>query len=171
MSFFDPFGTVPGSSLNWSQHAMLSKAGRSTVVAGPTINVGRICQSIEDLGQDVREVADAIDHLVSELDLRMDEQAELLGRQVDQLAEIAQTLRNPARTRAAERVEAAFELLRRHRNERALAVAEQAIDDDPNNDVAFVLCQRLRQLLSTSECVKRRSRLASRIYCRNTAKP
>jgi len=118
---------------------MLSKAGRSTVVAGPTINVGRICQSIEDLGQDVREVADAIDHLVSELDLRMDEQAELLGRQVDQLAEIAQTLRNPARTRAAERVEAAFELLRRHRNERALAVAEQAIDDDPNNDVAFVL--------------------------------
>jgi hypothetical protein len=139
MSFFDPFGSVPGSSLNWSQHAMLTKRGGTTVMAGPTIDVGRICRSIYDLGGEVRAVADAIDRLISDLDLRLDAQTELLSKQVDQLAEIANTLRNPARTRAAERIQNAFELLRHHRNERALTMAEQAIDDDPNNDVAFIL--------------------------------
>jgi tetratricopeptide (TPR) repeat protein len=140
MSFFDPFGTVPGSSLNWSQHALLAKRGRTTVVAaGPMIDTNRICQTIESVGQSVSEVVDAIDFLVSDLDLRLDEQTKLLSGQVDLLAEIAQTLRSPARTRAAERVRDAAELLRHHRNERALSVAEQAIDDDPNNDLAFVI--------------------------------
>lgn len=140
MSFFDPFGTVPGSSLNWSQHALLAKRGRTTVVAaGPMIDTNRICQAIESVGENVSEVVDAIDFLVSDLDLRLDEQTKLLSEQVDLLSEIAQTLRSPARTRAAERIRDATELLRHHRNERALSVAEQAIDDDPNNDVAFII--------------------------------
>ena len=140
MSFFDPFSTVPGSSLNWSQHALLAKRGRTTVVAaGPMIDTNRICQTIESVGESVSEVVDAIDFLVSDLDLRLDEQTKLLTEQVDLLSEIAQTLRSPARTRAAERIRDATELLRHHRNERALSVAEQAIDDDPNNDVAFII--------------------------------
>jgi tetratricopeptide (TPR) repeat protein len=140
MAFFDPFGTVPGSSLNWSQHALLSKRGRTTVVAaGPTIDTNRICRAIEDVRYGVSEVVDAIDRLVSDLDLRLDEQTKLLTEQVGLLEEIAQTLHSPAHTRAAERIRDATELLRRHRNERALAIAEQAIDDDPNNDVAFTL--------------------------------
>jgi hypothetical protein len=140
MSFFDPFGTVPGSSLNWSQHALLAKRGRTTVVtAGPMIDTNRICQAIESVGENVSEVVDAIDFLVSDLDLRLDEQTKLLSEQVDLLSEIAQTLRSPARTRAAERIRDAAELLRHHRNERALSMAEQAIEDDPNNDVAFII--------------------------------
>jgi hypothetical protein len=140
MSFFDPYGTMPGSSLNWSQHALLAKRGRTTLVAaGPTIDTNRICQAIESVGQNVSEVVDAIDSLVSDLDLRLDEQTSLLSEQVDLLVEIAQTLRSPARTRAAERIRDATELLRHHRNERALTVAEQAIDDDPNNDIAFIV--------------------------------
>ena len=119
---------------------MLTKRGRTTVVAaGPMIDSERICRAIESVGQDVAEVVDAIDMLVSGLDLRLDEQTKLLSEQVDLLVEMAQTLRSPARTRAAERIRDATELLRRHRNERALTVAEQAIDDDPNNDVAFTL--------------------------------
>lgn len=140
MSFFDPYGTVPGSSLNWSQHALLAKRGRTTVVAaGPMIDTNRICQAIEGVGESVSEVVDAIDLLVSDLDLRLDEQTKLLSEQVDLLSEIALSLRSPARTRAAERIRDATELLRHHRNERALSVAEQAIDDDPNNDVAFII--------------------------------
>jgi tetratricopeptide (TPR) repeat protein len=53
------------------------------------------------------------------------------------LSQIAETLRTPARTRAAERISDAGELLRRERYERALTLANQAIDDDPNNAAGF----------------------------------
>lgn len=140
MSLFDPFGTVPASSLNWSQHAMLARRGSTRVVAaGPQIDTSRICQAIESVGQSVSDVVDAIDMMASDLDLRLDDQTKLLGEQVDLLVEIAQTLRSPARTRAAERIRDTVGLLGQRRYERALTVAEQAIDDDPNNDVAFTL--------------------------------
>ena len=146
ISFFDPFGTVPGSSLNWSQHALLERSARRSgrggvaiVPAGPTIDTDRICRSLEDVGENVAEVVAAIDDLVNVLDLRLDEQTKLLSHQADLLAEIAQTLRSPARTRAAERIRDAVELLRHRRYERALTVADQAISDDPNNDAAFML--------------------------------
>jgi tetratricopeptide (TPR) repeat protein len=138
IAFFDPFGAVPGSSLNWSQQALLEKSAAARP-QGPVIDTGRICRALESVGQNVAEVVRAIDWLVADLDLRLDAQAELLNRQVDLLAEIAHTLRSPARTRAAERLSDAAELLRHHRNERALSLAEQAIDDDPNNDTAFVV--------------------------------
>jgi len=139
MAFFDPLGNVPGSSLNWSQHALLQKAASGSRPAGPVIDTGRICRELESVGQKVDAVVRAIDWLVADLDLRLDAQAELLNRQVDVLADIARTLHSPARTRAAERLADAAELLRHHRNERAPSLAEQAIDDDPNNDTAFVL--------------------------------
>lgn len=162
MSIFDPFGTVPGSSLNWSQHALLAKRGRTTVVAsGPMIDTNRICQAIESVGESVSEVIDAIDFLVSDLDLRLDEQTKLLSEQVDLLSEIAQTLRSPARTRAAERIRDATELLRHHRNERALSVAEQAIDDDPNNDVAFIIAAWASLGVQDSERARRYFREAA----------
>ena len=108
-------------------------------MSGPAIDTNRICRELESVGQRVDDVVDALDWLVADLDLRLDEQTELLNQQVDLLSEIAQTLHSPARTRAAERIRDATELLRHHRSERALTVAEQAIDDDPNNDTAFVL--------------------------------
>jgi hypothetical protein len=61
-----------------------------------------------------------------------------MTRQVELLAQIAETLRTPARTRAAERISDAGELLSRERYERALTVAMQAIDDDPNNPAGFL---------------------------------
>lgn len=140
MSLFDPLGTVPGSSLNWSQHGFLKKMASGARPSGPiVIDVSRICRELEGVGQKIDDVVGAIDWLVEELDLRLDAQTQLLNRQVDVLADIARTLHNPARTRAAERLVDAAELLRHHRNERALALAEQAIDDDPNNDTAFVV--------------------------------
>src|SRR5580698_8999820 len=120
IAFFDPFGAVPGSSLNWSQQALLEKSAAARP-QGPVIDTGRICLTLESVSQNVAEVVRAIDWLVADLDLRLDAQAELLNRQVDLLAEIAHTLRSPARTRAAERLSDAAELLRHHRNERALS--------------------------------------------------
>lgn len=143
MAFFEPYGTVPGSSLNWSQHAALQKAGRHgnaqlAASATPGIDSARICAVLEDVGERVDDVVDAVESLVSELGLRLDEQTEQLERQADLLTEIANTLRNPARTRSAERVRDATELLAHHRNQRALTVAQQAIDDNPNNEAAFI---------------------------------
>ena len=139
MAFFDPLGNVPGSSLNWSQHALLQKAAVSPRPGGPVIDTGRICRELESVGQKVDDVVRTIDWLVADMDLRLDAQAELLSQQVDVLGDIVRTLHSPARTRAAERLADAAELLHHHRNERALSLAEQAIDDDPNNDTAFVL--------------------------------
>jgi tetratricopeptide (TPR) repeat protein len=87
---------------------------------------------------DVRSVARAIDGLEGELGLKLDQQSLLLDRQVDLLADIAQSLRTPARVRAAERLSSVGELLRRKRYERAAAAAEEAIEDDPNNPAGFI---------------------------------
>lgn len=62
----------------------------------------------------------------------------LLDRQVDLLADIAQSLRTPARVRAAERLSSVGELLRRKRYDRALAAAVRAVEDDPNNPAGFI---------------------------------
>ena len=109
-------------TLSWSEHHALLRIG----------------STFEDLGMDVRSVARAIDGLEGELGLRLDHQSLLLDRQVDLLADIAQSLRTPARVRAAERLSSVGELLRRKRYERALAAAEEAIEDDPNNPAGFI---------------------------------
>jgi Tfp pilus assembly protein PilF len=143
MEIFDPYGTVPGSSLNWSQHAALQSAAQRPVVASPsivmpTIDTNRIESELEVVGANVSQAVGAIYSLESELGLQLDAQAELLSRQTNLLEEIAHTLHSPGHTRAAERLRDATELLRHKRYKRALGVTEQAIEDDPNNDTAFM---------------------------------
>jgi tetratricopeptide (TPR) repeat protein len=94
--------------------------------------------AIESLGGDVRAVADAIAALEYDLGLQLDAQTRLMASQLGQLEQIAEALRTPAKTRAAERLGDVGELLRRGRWERALDGANLAIDDDPNNGAAFL---------------------------------
>jgi tetratricopeptide (TPR) repeat protein len=123
-------GTVDvAPTLSWSEHRALLATSEHLRSARTTI---------ENLGLDVRSVTRALDGLEDELGLRLDQQSILLDRQVDLLADIAQSLRTPARVRAAERLAAVGELLRRKRFKRAAAFAKDAIDDDPNNPAAFL---------------------------------
>ncbi|MEX2973083.1 hypothetical protein [Streptomyces sp. C184] len=142
MALFDPFGAVPGSSLNWSQHAAL-QSGRTPSVAvqvnAPMISTDRIESELHTVGANVEQVVGAIDSLESELGLELGAQAQLLAQQIDLLTDIAQTLHTPAHTRAAERLADSTELLRHKRYERALTTAQQAIEGDPNNDAAFMV--------------------------------
>lgn len=149
MSFFDPLGNSPGSSLNWSQHAALERAGRGvTVVARPaapaqvvhveTINTEKVLAELAQLGQTSEDVLTAIGDLEANLGLRLDTQTTILQQQADTLSEIAHTLRNPAHTRSAERVRDAAALLGQHRYRRALDAAEEAVRDNPNSHPALV---------------------------------
>lgn len=79
----------------------------------------------------------AVRMLEYEIGLKLEAQTRNLERQVDLLAEIAASLRTPGRVRAAERVAATGELLRRGRYARARDMAVLAIEDDPNNSGAF----------------------------------
>jgi tetratricopeptide (TPR) repeat protein len=116
-------------TLSWSEHHALLDS---------SADLRRVRSTLEDLGMDVRWVARAIDELQGELGLRLDQQSLLLDRQVDLLADIAQSLRTPARVRAAERLSSVGELLRRKRYERAGDAAREAIEDDPNNPAGFI---------------------------------
>ena len=148
-ALLDPYGTSPGSSLSWSQHHALTSTAKSSAAsarasvaaaAAATANAyetQRVRLAIEDLRLDVGDVAEAVGSMERNLGLLLADQAGLLTRQVGLLTQIAETLRTPARTRAAERIADAGELLRHGRHERALRSAEQAIEDDPNNPAAF----------------------------------
>lgn len=139
MGLFDPVGTSWGSSLNWSQSASLARTAENTRPGSSGIDMTPVIRELRSLGVDIHEVAGAVASLEQELVLRLDAQTDMLDKQLDVLEQIAEILRNPLRTRAAERVRTANELLRHHRFERALEVTDQAIDDDPNNDLAFII--------------------------------
>jgi tetratricopeptide (TPR) repeat protein len=125
-----------GSSLSWSEHnALVASAAGSMATAQET---ARVRHTLEQLRYDVQDVTQAVETLQSEIGLQLQDQTRLMIRQVELLAQIAETLRTPARTRAAERISDAGELLRRERYERALTLAIQAIDDDPNNPAGFL---------------------------------
>ena len=125
-----------GSSLSWSEHrALMASAAGSMATAQ---EAARTRQTLEQLRYDVQDVAQAVETLQTEVGLQLQEQTQLMSRQLELLAQIAETLRTPARTRAAERISDAGELLRRERYERALSMAVQAIDDDPNNPTGFL---------------------------------
>lgn len=118
-----------GSSLSWSEHnALIASAAGSMATA----------RTLAQLRYDVQDVTMAVENLTREIGLQLQDQTRLLICQVELLAEIAETLRTPARTRAAERISNAGELLSRERYERALTLATQAIDDDPNNPAGFL---------------------------------
>jgi len=83
------------------------------------------------------EIAHALGRLTDEVGLRLDVQATILAQQAESLSGIHATLKTPLETRAAERIAQTAELLRRRRFDRALEVAEGAIEDDPNNPGGF----------------------------------
>jgi hypothetical protein len=125
-----------GSSLSWSEHNALMASAAGSMATAQQTALAR--QTLEQLRYDVQDVAQAVETLQTELGLQLQEQTRLMTRQLELLAQIAETLRTPARTRAAERISDAGELLRRERYERALTLAMQAIDDDPNNPAGFL---------------------------------
>jgi tetratricopeptide (TPR) repeat protein len=97
----------------------------------------RTADATRDVAGAVAMAATAVRALEHEIGLRLDAQTARLDRQIDLLADIAESLRTPARVRAAERVTSTAELLRRGRYARALEAAQQAVQDDPNNPEAF----------------------------------
>jgi tetratricopeptide (TPR) repeat protein len=125
-----------GSSLSWSEHYALKDAAAGSMATAQQVAFAR--QTLEQLRYDVQDVTQAVETLQTEIGLQLLDQTRLMSRQVELLAQIAETLRTPARTRAAERISDAGELLRRERYERALTLAMQAIDDDPNNPAGFL---------------------------------
>jgi len=123
----DLVGTIDlpaAPTLSWSDRAQLD----------------RVRSTLEGLGLNVQSVARSLSGLENELGLRLHEQSMLLDRQVDLLADIAESLRTPARVRAAERLASVGELLRRKRFVRAVSIAQEAIEDDPNNPAGFIAC-------------------------------
>jgi hypothetical protein len=93
--------------------------------------------SLDGIAVGASTIAASIRSLESELGLHLEAQTELLEKQLALLGQIHQTLLTPAKTRAAERLADVAELLRRNRWERALALSEEAMADDPNNPAAF----------------------------------
>ncbi len=109
-------------SLSWSEHqALMTTADAAAATAREAARVSR-----------------SLDSLEAELGLQLEDQTRVMSRQLDVLADIAASLKTPAKTRAAERIVDTGELLRRRRFDRALQVAEEAIDADPNNPAAFL---------------------------------
>jgi len=134
----DPFGTVPGSSLNWSQHGALLEAGSRHCPTRARRHAA-VAAEMRNLGRSTQQVVDAVRDLERSVGLRLDAQTEELRRQADKLTKSAEMQRNPRYIRSAERLRQASVLLGQHRYERALAAAHEAIEDhpaDPNGSVA-----------------------------------
>lgn len=108
-------------ALSWLDSHRLERAAK-----------GAMASAIE-----LRLMNGALWDLEEHLGLRLEQQTRVLEAQRGLLAAIDAALRTPAKTRAAERIADTAELLRRGRYERALALAEEAIVDDPNNPAAF----------------------------------
>jgi tetratricopeptide (TPR) repeat protein len=102
-----------------------------------TAETRRARQSMENVGHAVEDVADQIQALERELGMQLEEQTAVLRQHTEVLGAIHDTLLTPAKTRAAERVADAAQLLDRERWERALMVAEEGIEADPNNPGVF----------------------------------
>ena len=129
-------------ALSWADRRALgvaaSAASASAIeLRGLNARVDIATQLLAGLGVSQAMVAHQIAVLEEQLGLRLDSQTRALEAQTEQLARIEHALRTPAKTRAAERIADTGQLLRRRRWERALGLAEQASDDDPNNPAAF----------------------------------
>jgi tetratricopeptide (TPR) repeat protein len=103
-----------------------------------SVETKRAREAMERVGWSVEGVADRIDNLERTLGLKLDEQTRILEQQAQLLAEIRDTLLTPAKTRAAERVADAAQLLSRARFDRALTIANEGIEADPTNPGVFV---------------------------------
>jgi hypothetical protein len=132
-------GTIETTpTLSWSEHSALIDAARgATELASQTRAIGR---HLETIGLDIEATAASVAALEWSLGLRLDSQTQLLDEQVSLLTGIAEVMRTPAKTRAAERLVDVAELLRRKRWRRALSIAETVTEDDPNNPEGFLAC-------------------------------
>jgi tetratricopeptide (TPR) repeat protein len=129
-------GTVSGNiELSWSDRERLDRAAAGAMASA--VELRRVGRSLDDIAAAQAWMAHAVWRLEGELGLRLDQQTLILSRQRELLLDIAEALRTPAKTRAAERIADTGELLRRGRYDRALAVAQEAIGDDPNNPAGF----------------------------------
>ena len=122
----DPFGTVPGSSLNWSQHGALLEAGSRHCPTRARRHAA-VAAEIRNLGRSTQQVVDAVRDLERSVGLRLDAQTEELRRQADKLTKSAEMQRNPRYIRSAERLRQASVLLGQHRYERALTAAHAVL--------------------------------------------
>jgi tetratricopeptide (TPR) repeat protein len=129
-------GSIDSPGLSWSDHQALADAARAS--RSMAMEASAIRQRLESVNLSVAAVGRAVTALEYELGFRLEAVADALARQLTVLQGIEQALRTPSKTRAAERLVDVGELLRRQRWQRALAVAESAIEDDPNNPAGFL---------------------------------
>jgi tetratricopeptide (TPR) repeat protein len=122
--------------LSWSDHRALADAAQASRQMAQETSAIR--QRLESVSLGVAAVGQAIAAMEYELGFRLQTIANILEEQLNVLESIAQALRTPAKTRAAERLVDVAELLRRGRWERALAISRAAIEDDPNNPAGFL---------------------------------
>src|SRR5215218_3817854 len=78
-----------GSSLSWSEHnALVASAAGSMATAQET---ARVRHTLEQLRYDVQDVTQSVETLQTELGLQLQEQTGIMTRQVELLANIAET--------------------------------------------------------------------------------
>lgn len=123
------------AGLSW----MDSMAIRETAVSASqtSAETRQAREAVEDLQFDIGHVADAIGQLEQSLGLKLDAQVRVLKQQSTILEEVRNAVLNPEKTRAAERLADATQLLDHERYERALTVAEEGIQADANNPNLF----------------------------------
>ena len=129
-------GHIDSPGLSWSDHQALTDAARAS--RSVALETSAIRQRLESLNLNVAAVVQAVTAMEYQLGFRLQAVADVLAQQLTVLQSIEQVLRTPAKTRAAERLVDVGELLQRQRWQRALAVAESAIEDDPNNPAGFL---------------------------------
>jgi tetratricopeptide (TPR) repeat protein len=129
-------GHIDSPGLSWSDHHALSDAARAS--HSVAMESSAIRQRLESVNLSVAAVGRAVMAMEYQLGFRLQAVADALAQQLTVLQSIEQSLKTPAKTRAAERLDDVGELLRRQRWQRALAVAESAIEDDPNNPAGFL---------------------------------
>lgn len=124
-----------GSDIRHQTHGI---AAAVSIAAWETSRETRLArETMKSVGISVDAVSDQVEHLEREIGLHLDQQTLVLEQQAELLAQIRDAVLTPAKTRAAERVADAAQLLRRERWERALTVAEEGIEADPNNPGVF----------------------------------
>jgi tetratricopeptide (TPR) repeat protein len=125
-----------GPTLSWADSQALQSIAASgqSISASAGSQAAAVASALAWVGS---EISGAIGDLERELGLRLAEQTEVLGRQLEALERIELALRHPAKVRAAERLVDAGRLLDQRRFDRALPLAEEAISDDPLNPAAF----------------------------------
>src|SRR5215211_2342549 len=79
-----------GSSLSWSEHYALKDAAAGSMATAQQVAFAR--RTLEQLRYDVQDVAQAVETLQTELGLQLQEQTRLMSRQLELLAQIAETL-------------------------------------------------------------------------------